>query len=170
MAKRPHRPSRGARSLSREFALLGIYEHLVNGSSAATIDNTLLGILSEDGEPVAGTSIDVNDFERCDKGHFSTLLQGVIGNIEELENLYAAHVDREVSRLSLVERSILLLATFELQHHLDIPYRVVINEAVELSKVFVGSEGFRYVNGVLDKVAAEVRPAEVAAKLAAKSK
>lgn len=161
MAQRPHRPSRGARSLSREFALLGIYEHLVSGLDATTIDTTLLSILSEDGEPIAGATIDATDFERCDKAHFSELLSGVINHVAELEATYAAHVDRDVSRLSLVERSVLLLATYELKHHLEIPYRVVINEAVELSKIFGGTEGFRYVNGVLDKVAAEVRSAEV---------
>ncbi len=161
MAQRPHRPSRGARSLSREFALLGIYEHLVSGLDAKTIDTTLLSVLSEDGEPVAGATIDVADFERCDKAHYTELLTGVIENAQELEALYAAHVDRDVSRLSLVERSVLLLATYELKNHIEIPYRVVINEAVELSKNFGGSEGFRYVNGVLDKVAAQVRATEV---------
>lgn len=161
MAQRPHRPSRGARSLSREFALLGIYEHLVNGLDAKTIDTTLLSILSEDGEPIAGATIDASDFERCDKAHFTELLSGVIDNVAELESIYSAHVDRDVSRLSLVERSVLLLATYELKHHIEIPYRVVINEAVELSKIFGGSEGFRYVNGVLDKVAADVRATEI---------
>ena len=162
--RKPHRPSRGARSLSREFALLGVYEWLVSKADAATIEHTLLSVLSDDGEPVAGTSIDAADFERCDKAHFSELLGGVIEHAEELEALFAAHVDREISRLSLVERSVLLLGTYELKHHLEIPYRVVINEAVELAKQFGGSDGYRYVNGVLDKVAAEVRAVEVGAK------
>lgn len=162
--RKPHRPSRGARSLSREFALLGVYEWLVSKADAATIEHTLLSVLSDDGEPVAGASIDTADFERCDKAHFSELLGGVIEHAEELEALFAAHVDREISRLSLVERSVLLLGTYELKHHLEIPYRVVINEAVELAKQFGGSDGYRYVNGVLDKVAAEVRAVEVGAK------
>lgn len=161
---RPHRPSRGARSLSREFALLGVYEWLVNGADAQTINNTLLSVLSDDGAPVPGAAIDPADFERCDKAHFHELLTGVIDNAAELESLYAKHVDRDVSRLSLVERSVLMLATYELKHHVEIPYRVVINEAVELAKQFGGTEGFRYVNGVLDKVAADVRAAELGAK------
>ena len=159
-----HRPSRGARSLSREFALLGIYEWLVSAADAVTIERTLLSVLSDDGEPVAGAAIDAADFERCDKKHFSELLAGVIDHAEELQTLFAAHVDREISRLSLVERSVLLVGTYELKYHLEIPYRVVINEAVELAKLFGGSDGFRYVNGVLDKVAADVRAAEVGAK------
>ena len=69
--RKPHRPSRGARSLSREFALLGVYEWLVSKADAATIEHTLLSVLSDDGEPVAGASIDAADFERCDKAHFS---------------------------------------------------------------------------------------------------
>ena len=161
---RPHRPSRGARSLSREFALLGVYEWLVNGADAKTINNTLLSILTDDGGPISGALIDPADFNRCDKAHFNELLTGVIDHDTELEALYSAHVDRDVSRLSLVERSVLMLASYELKFHLEIPYRVVINEAVELAKQFGGTEGFRYVNGVLDKVAAEVRATEVGAK------
>ena len=161
---KPHRPSRGARSLSREFALLGVYEWLVSGSDAVTIERTLLSVLSDDGEPVAGASIDAADFERCDKKHFSELLAGVIDNAEELQALFSKHVDRDISRLSLVERSVLVLGSYDVKSHLEIRYRVVINEAVELAKQFGGSDGFRYVNGVLDKVAADVRVAEVGAK------
>lgn len=161
---RPHRPSRGARSLSREFALLGVYQWLVSGTDAQSIDANLLSVLSDEDDFVAGSAIDVADFERCDKAHFSELLKGVIDNATDLEAVYAPHVDRDVSRLSLVERSVLLLGCYELQYHLEIPYRVVINEAVELAKQFGGNEGFRYVNGVLDKVAAQVRTAEVGAK------
>ena len=159
-----HRPSRGARSLSREFALLGIYEWLVSAADAVTIERTLLSVLSDDGEPVAGAAIDAADFERCDKKHFSELLAGVIDNADELQAIFSKHVDRDISRLSLVERSVLLLGTYELKFHVEIPYRVVINEAVELAKLFGGSDGFRYVNGVLDKVAADVRATEVGAK------
>ena len=77
---------------------------------------------------------------------------------------FAPHLDRAVSVLSPVEHAILLIATYELQYRLEIPYRVVINEAVELAKNFGGADGFRYVNGVLDKVAAALREAEVAAR------
>lgn len=161
---KPHRPSRGARALSREFALLGVYEWLVSGADAVTIERTLLSVLSDDGEPIAGAAIDAADFERSDKKHFSELLAGVIEHAEDLQAIFSKHVDRDISRLSLVERSVLLLGTYELKFHIEIPYRVVINEAVELAKLFGGSDGFRYVNGVLDKVAADVRATEVGAK------
>ena len=162
--EKPHRHGRGARSLSRQFALLGVYQWLVSGADAATIERTLLSVLSDDGEPVAGATIDAGDFERCVKRHFSELLAGVINHAETLQQLIASHIDRDLSRLSLVERSVLMLAAYELKWHVEIPYAVVINEAVELSKQFGAAEGFRYVNGVLDKVAAEVRAAEVGAK------
>ena len=161
---KPHRPSRGARSLSREFALLGVYEWLVSGADAVTIEITLKIVVSDYGVPIDGAAIDAADFERCDKKLFSELLAGVIEYAEDLQAVFSKHVDRDISRLSLVERSVLLLGTYELKFHIEIPYRVVINEAVELAKLFGGSDGFRYVNGVLDKVAADVRATEVGAK------
>ena len=69
-------------------------------------------------------------------------------------------LDRPIEQLSPVERAVLLVAAFEFKHHVDIPYRVVINEAVELTKTFGGSDGYKYVNGVLDKLAVQLRPAE----------
>ena len=75
--------------------------------------------------------------------------------------LIAPHLDRPIVELSPIEHAVLLIGTFELKSHIEIPYRVVINEAVELAKSFGGTDGFRYVNGVLDKVAAQVRPTEV---------
>ena len=77
---------------------------------------------------------------------------------------FAPYLDRGVEALSPIEHGILLLATYELKHRAEIPYRVVINEAVELAKSFGGTEGFKYVNGVLDKVAAQLRATEVAAR------
>ncbi len=77
----------------------------------------------------------------------------------ELEKSYEPYIDREVDKLSPIERSILLLGTYELKNTV-IPYRVVLNEAVELAKSFGGSEGFKYVNGVLDKLVPKFRPFE----------
>ena len=83
---------------------------------------------------------------------------------DSLREHFAALLDRPVPDLSPVEHAALLVGSFELLHHPEIPYRVVINEAVELAKTFGGTDGFRYVNGVLDKVAARLRPAEVTAR------
>ena len=88
---RPHRPSRGARSLSREFALLGVYQWLVSGTDAQSIDANLLSVLSDEDDFVAGSAIDVADFERCDKAHFSELLKGVIDNATDRAEIINAN-------------------------------------------------------------------------------
>lgn len=102
-------------------------------------------------------------YERADLEHFQDLLHGAISQTEDLHALITPHLDRPAQQLSPVEHATLMIAAYELIHHLEIPYRVVINEAVELAKVFGGTDGFRYVNGVLDKVAAAARPDEVRA-------
>jgi N utilization substance protein B len=96
--------------------------------------------------------------------HYRELLNGAIDGAEVLRADFAPYLDRGVEALSPVEHGILLLATYELRHRTEIPYRVIINEAVELAKSFGGTEGFKYVNGVLDKVAAQLRATEVAAR------
>ena len=90
------------------------------------------------------------------------LLEGVVAAAPELERVIAPHLDREFSRLSPVERGILLLAGYELSHQPEVPYRAVINEAVELAKEYGGTDGHKFVNGVLDKLAARLRAAEQA--------
>jgi transcription antitermination protein NusB len=142
-------PPKNARRRSREFALQGIYQWLVSGEDAGAIDAHVRGF---------------EGFEKADKVHFNTLLHGVITEKAALDELLMPHIDRPTSQLSPVEHAALLLGIFELQHHAEIPYRVVMNEAVELAKVFGGTDGFRYVNGVLDKVAAKVRATELAMK------
>ena len=101
--------------------------------------------------------------------HFDALLHGVVSDAAELDVVLARHVDRKTSLLSPVEHALLLIGAYELRNCLDIPYRVVINEAVELAKSFGGTDGHKYVNGVLDKAAGDLRPAEVAARRAAKA-
>jgi len=91
------------------------------------------------------------------------LIQGTIGSAEALRAQFAVAIDRPPAELSPVEHSILLIATYELVQRPEIPYRVVINEAIELAKAFGSIDGFRYVNGVLDKLAARLRVAETAA-------
>jgi transcription antitermination protein NusB len=114
--------------------------------------------------PLMRMCVGFEGFEKADKVHFNTLLHGVITEKAALDELLMPHIDRPTSQLSPVEHAALLLGIFELQHHAEIPYRVVMNEAVELAKVFGGTDGFRYVNGVLDKVAAKVRATELAMK------
>jgi N utilization substance protein B len=103
---------------------------------------------------------EARDFDKVDPEYFRTLLEGAIADAPGLEQAIAPHLDRAFKRLSPVERGILLLAGYELTHRPDVPYRAVINEAVELAKSFGGTDGYKYVNGVLDKLASQLRATE----------
>ena len=146
----PPRP-KSARRRAREFALQGLYEWLVGGAEAGVVDAHMR---------------EQNSFERCDRAHYEALLHGCIAEVTALDAVLTRHVDRKTSELSPIEHGVLLIGTYELTHCLDIPYRVAINEAVELAKSFGGTDGHKYVNGVLDKAASDLRPAEVAARRA----
>lgn len=137
------------RRKTRELAVQGLYQWVQTGDAAETIESQLR---------------EHEDYPAVYEDHLGGLLRGVTGGAAGLEQQLAPCLDRPVAELSPVERAILLLATFELAHHPEIPYRVVINEAVELAKIYGGSDGYKYVNGVLDKLAAKVRAAEVQAK------
>ena len=139
---------RSARRRSREFALQGLYEWLVGRGDVAAIDAHMR---EQDG------------FGKCDRAHFDALLQGCIAQATELDAALAHHLDRRLQELSPVEHGVLLIGAYELKHCVDIPYKVAINEAVELAKSFGGTDGHKYVNGVLDKTAADLRPVEVTA-------
>jgi N utilization substance protein B len=145
-------PPKSARRRARELALQGLYEWLLSKDSG----NQNAGAIDAHVRETAG-------FDRADAAHFDALLHGVMKDPDRLRSMISPHLDRPVSELSPIEHAVLLIGTFELMNHLEIPYRVVINEAVELAKSFGGTDGFRYVNGVLDKVAIEIRSAEVSA-------
>jgi transcription antitermination protein NusB len=151
-ARRP--AARSPRRRSRELALQGLYEWLLSGAQAGEIDTHM----REQGE-----------FDKCDSAHFDALLHGCIRDASELDAVLARHVDRKTSLLSPVEHGVLLIGAWELMHCQEIPYRVAINEAVELAKSFGGTDGHKYVNGVLDKAATDLRPTEVAAARARRS-
>jgi transcription antitermination protein NusB len=153
----PVRPAAGARKptaaksqrrRSRELALQGLYQWLIAGGDADAID---LQLREHEG------------YAKCDGLHFDALLRGSIAESASLDAALARHVDRKTTELSPVEHGVLMLGVYELTHCMDIPYRVAINEAVELAKAFGGTDGHKYVNGVLDKLAAELRPDEVGA-------
>ena len=137
--------ARSARRRSREFAMQGLYQWLLSGESGGAIQAHI--------ESSPG-------FERADRDHFEALLHGVIREAEEIDRLILPFLDREVAHLSPVERATMMIGCYELLRHQEIPYRVVINEAVELAKSFGGTDGYKYVNGVLDKLAGTIRPAE----------
>ena len=134
------------RRRSREFALQGLYQWQLAKAEPATIARQLA---------------EAKGFDKIDADYFKALLEGAIAAAPELERAITPHLDREYARLSPVERGILLLAGYELVHRPDVPYRAVINEAVELAKDFGGTDGHKFVNGVLDKLAARLRAAEM---------
>ncbi len=101
-----------------------------------------------------------NDMTKVDGDYFHELLHGVPGNLAAIDGALRPVLDRPLEEVDPIERALLRLATYEFQHRLDVPYRVVINEALELAKTFGAEEGFKYVNGVLDKVARSTRPVE----------
>ncbi len=146
----PVKSSRSARRRARELALQGLYQWLVGGHGAEAIE----AHAKQDDQ--LGPGVDLQ--------HYRELLSGVIEHASDLRSRFALHLDRQPEVLSPVEHSILLIATYELLHRPEIPYRVVINEAVELAKSFGGTDGFRYVNGVLDKVAAQLRASETGSR------
>lgn len=139
---------KAARRRAREFALQGIYQSLLSGNSISQIEDHI--------EHATG-------FDKADRELFISLIRGTLGNIEGLQAEFAPFIHREVHELSPVERAILLLATHELKHSIETPYRVVINEAIELAKSYGGTDGHRFVNGVLDKLAMHLRAIEVTA-------
>jgi N utilization substance protein B len=104
----------------------------------------------------------IEEFDQADRRFIEALVVGVRDRVGELQKLITPHLDRELGRLSPVERSILYIGAFELVAHPQTPFKVVLNEAVELGKSFGGTEGHRFVNGVLEKVAVALRPEEVA--------
>ena len=138
--------AKSARRRAREFALQGLYEWLLSRGDAGAID---AHVREHEG------------FDRCDRAHFDLLLHGAIREAEAIDATLAAHIDRKVELLSPIEHAALMIGTFELMRCIEIPYKVAINEAVELAKSFGGTDGHKYVNGVLDKVAVEVRGIEV---------
>ena len=149
---KPVRP-KSARRRSREMAVQGLYQWLVSGALASEVDAHMR---------------EQEDFEKCDAAHFNALLHGCIAEAVMIDGVLAAHVDRRTNQLSPVEHGVLMIGVYELTHCIEIPYKVAINEAVELAKSFGGTDGHKYVNGVLDKAAAQLRPAEVEAMRAAR--
>ncbi|HYC36367.1 MAG TPA: transcription antitermination factor NusB [Usitatibacter sp.] len=135
------------RRASRELALQGVYQWLYTGDTPATV----LKNLSE-----------LEGFEIADSEFLKSELRGTIGDADALRERLEPLADRKWEEVSPIERAILLIGAWELVHNPEIPYRVTINEAIELGKRFGGTDGHKYVNGILDKLAAAVRPDEVA--------
>ena len=134
---------KASRRRAREIALQALYAWQLAGADAVAEARTLDG------------------WERCDQAFAEDLIRGVIRCAAQLEQRIAPVLDREFGRLSPVERAILCIGAYELAERAETPFKVVINEAIELGKAFGGTGGHKYVNGVLEKLAAELRPHEL---------
>jgi len=137
--------NRGSRRRSRELALQALYQWLLSGDEADTL---------------CVQAAENKDYARADTSYFQVLARGVIERSGELHAALQPFLDRPAQQLSPIEHALLLVGAYELMYAPEVPYRVVINEAVELAKAYGGTDGHKYVNGVLDKLASQVRQAE----------
>ncbi len=137
-----------ARSRSRVFALQALYQHIVCRNEASDID-----VFTRD----------LSGFHKADSAHYDALLYGCIEQATALDAMIAPKLDRHFAEISPVEHAIMWIGVYEMQHCLDVPWRVVLNECIELAKDFGGTDGHKYVNAVLGGLAPELRSAEVQA-------
>lgn len=135
---------KSARHQAREIALQALYAWQLSGADPLEQARSIEG------------------FEKTDAQFVEALLRGVLGRADELRAIISPHLSREFARLSPIERAILYIGCFELTAHPQTPFKVVLNEAVELGKSFGATDGYRFVNGVLEKIAADLRPSEFA--------
>jgi N utilization substance protein B len=133
------------RTKARHHAVQAIYQWQMAGQDVSEVENQIL---------------EAEDKKSFEVDYFKDLLHGVPTKLDELDAVLKDCVDRSIESIDPVERAILRLGAYEMSHHPEVPYRVVINEAVELAKVFGAEQGHKYVNGVLDKLARKVRKAE----------
>ncbi len=136
----------GKRTQARHHAVQAIYQWQVAGHDVSEVSNQFL---------------DKEDLSSFEVEYFKDLLHGVPANLAELDAELKRCVDRSIESIDPVERAILRLGAYEMMRHPEVPYRVIINESVELTKVFGAEQGHKYVNGVLDKLARRVRKSEV---------
>lgn len=138
-----------ARSRARRTAMQGLYEWQVAGNDPLDVYHTYQN---------------EHDLKKVDEDYFKELMLGVPEKLEELDKAIEPHLSRPISETDPVELAILRLASYELIYRIDVPYRVVINESVELAKTFGAEAGHKFINGILDKVALDVRPMEARRK------
>ncbi|RZJ12607.1 MAG: transcription antitermination factor NusB [Acidovorax sp.] len=144
--------SKSNRSRAREFALQALYQHLVGGNDAESID---------------AFTRDLAGFHKADSVHYDALLHGSIANAAAMDALITPLLDRKMAEISPIEHAVMWIGVYEFQHCLDVPWRVVLNECIELAKEFGGTDGHKYVNAVLNGLAPKLRAVEVAADKAA---
>ncbi len=140
--------AKSARTRAREFALQALYQHLVGRNEAQAID-----VFTRD----------LSGFHKADSVHYDALLHGCVREAAALDALVGPLLDRKLEEISPIERAVMWIGAYEFQHAPDVPWRVVINECIELAKEFGGTDGHKYVNAVLNGLALRLRAAEVEA-------
>lgn len=140
--------ARAARTRARGFALQALYQVMVGGNPADEVDLF---------------TRDLSGFNKADAVHFDALLHGCAEQATALDALILPMLDRKLSELSPIEHAVLWIGAYELQHCIDIPWRVVLNECIDLAKEFGGTDGHKYVNAVLNQLAPHLRATEVEA-------
>lgn len=140
--------SKSDRSRAREFALQGLYQSIVGGNAADDVDTF---------------TRDLAGFNKADAAHFDALLHGCIEQAPQLDAMIQPLLDRPWAEISPIEHATMWIGVYELQHCLDVPWRVVLNECIELAKEFGGTDGHKYVNAVLNGLAPKLRTLEVEA-------
>ena len=140
--------AKSGRSRSREFALQGLYQFLVGKNEAADID-----VFTRD----------LSGFHKSDSVHYDALLYGCVEQRELLDALIVPLLDRKIEEISPIEHAVMWMGAYEFKHCIDVPWRVVLNEYIELAKSFGGTDGHKYVNAVLNGLAPQLRPHEVQA-------
>ena len=146
MSKPAHNTLAAERRKARHYGMQALYQWHMADASPSTIE--------------AEFRADY-DFSHVDLEYFQALLHGVPAHVDELEARFEPLLDRKLEDLDPIERTLLRMGTFELEHRPDVPYKVVINEGVALAKKFGATDSHKYVNGVLDKLARELRKAEL---------
>ena len=144
--KTPHNTLAAERRKARHYGMQALYQWQMAGASLGDIEAEFRAEY---------------DFEHVDLEYFQALLHGVPAEVDVLEGLFEPLLDRKLDDLDPIELTLLRMGTFELKERIDVPYKVVINEAVALTKKFGATDGHKYINGVLDKVAHELRKAEI---------
>ena len=144
--------AKSTRSRAREFALQALYQHLVGRNDAASIDQF---------------TRDLAGFHKADAAHYDALLHGAIASAQELDALIVPLLDRKLEEISPIEHAVMWIGVYEFQNCPDVPWRVVLNECIELAKEFGGTDGHKYVNAVLNGLAPALRGPEVEADKAA---
>ena len=136
------------RSRAREFALQALYQHLVGRNDPTDIDHF---------------TRDLAGFHKADAAHYDALLHGAIAEAAELDAMILPLLDRKMEEISPIEHAVMWIGVYEFRHCLDVPWRVVLNECIELAKEFGGADGHKYVNAVLNGLAPSLRGGEVEA-------